>query len=145
MTDRNLFNKRLVKFTAIGLIGLVAGFGAYNVYQDRMASEIASPPPAVPEEGCTDQIVLLTIRDLRNNPDNWENDGYTLETGGGWFERPYVGIWIANEAYGLDFRQKSGQFRRASVDYAMTDQCRSLLWNTVNNWKVNDFRNGLGL
>ncbi len=124
-----------------GLIGaaalaFVAGGGYYLETRTPSPAKASAAPAnglVLPEDGCTDQVVLKVVQSLRQEPTKWEADGYNFERGMGWFDGDPLRIWVANGIDGLDFNISDSRFSQNGIKYAFTDECRVLLWKETSS------------
>jgi hypothetical protein len=123
------------------VIGIGAGANSYFATTSTSSKVQISPisqvaPDPLPEDGCLDRTTLKIVRSIRQQPQRWRGDDYRMERGTGFFDGEYLGLWTANEAYGLDLIFDEGG--NSGMDYPFTPHCRVLLHKTVVQWKLWD-------
>lgn len=79
--------------------------------------------------GCTDPAVTAIVYSLQNYPDSWERDTFKIR------HDDDVSVWVGNEDYGLSLNMGSKDVM--PDQYAMSDQCRAILYDATQTWTRN--------
>lgn len=108
------------------LIAICVVGTAFLLFRDRFNNDFKNAPDHI--GACHDPSVAAVIYSIQQNPASWDMDRYSM------WHSDDISVWIANEDYGLSLT--IGSKTASTNDYQMSDECRSMLFDTINEWKT---------